>query len=302
MTERDILVILALARYYVLNRQQIQRLVFPQDENGRVTRRRLQSLVSEKFINRQTLQFCHPSQSPAPVYFPARKGVELLAEHFGDEHFLTTPTQSPVPHHTFHWLAVSDTHITFDEAIKRQSLVTMGGWLNEWDIVNKDESIPEKRFRLYTLIRESPRLVCAPDSAFLLSVADHSKIFYLEQDRATSGVAQIAASKTPGYAMLSQAFLHRRHFESTADTFSVLMVTPSERRRDALRKAIKDKPGAELWRFAHVADVTPEKVLFEPVWFSCKKEEPDPLVKQPLELNVIAATETPQSESEHAPQ
>lgn len=296
MTERDILVILALARYFVLNRQQIQKLVFPQDDNGRVTRRRLQSLVSEKFINRQTLQFCHPSQSPAPVYFPARKGVELLAEHYGDETFLATPTQSPVPHHTFHWLAVSDTHIAIDEAVKRQSVVTMGGWINEWDIVNKDESSPEKRFRLYTLLRESPRLVCAPDSAFLLAVAGHSKTFYLEQDRATSGVTQIAASKTPGYAMLAQTNLHRRHFQSTADSFSVLMVTPSERRRDALRKAIKDKPGAELWRFAHVADLIPDKVLFEPVWFSCKKEEPDPLVKQPADIHPGAVAEAPPSE------
>ena len=39
--------------------------------------------------------------------------------------------------------------------------VTLGGWINEWDIVNKDESVPEKRFRLYALIRESPRLICA---------------------------------------------------------------------------------------------------------------------------------------------
>ena len=46
ITERDILILVALVRYYVLNRQQIQRLVFPTDSNGRITRRRLQSLVS----------------------------------------------------------------------------------------------------------------------------------------------------------------------------------------------------------------------------------------------------------------
>ena len=291
ITERDFLIILALARYFVLNHQQIQRLVFPQDEQGRITRRRLQALVSEKLINRQALQFYHPSQSPAPVYFPARKGVELLAEHFSDQRFLTTPTQSPVPHHTFHWLAVSDTHITFDEAIKRQSLVTMDGWINEWDIVNKDESAPEKRFRLYTLLRENPRLVCAPDSAFLLSVKGRSKIFYLEQDRATSGVTQIAASKTPGYAALAQSNLHRRHFAASTENFSVLMVAPTERRRDALRKAIEDRPSAALWRFATATDLMPDKVFFEPVWFSCHKAEPDPLVKQPTDESASGTTQ-----------
>src|SRR6185369_16543392 len=99
-----------------------------------------------------------------------------------------------------------------DEAIKSQSAVTLDGWLNEWDICNKDESAPEKKYRLYTLIRESPRLVCAPDAAFLLTVKGHSKVFYVEQDRATSGVYQVASSKSPGYAALAEAGLQRRHF------------------------------------------------------------------------------------------
>jgi hypothetical protein len=55
--------------------------------------------------------------------------------------------------------------IALDEAISRQTDVKIEGWINEWDIVNKDESVPEKRFRLYTLIRENPRLSCAPDAA-----------------------------------------------------------------------------------------------------------------------------------------
>ena len=52
ITARDIAILLALVRYYVLNRVQIQRLCFPGDEDGRITRRRLQSLVDVKLINR----------------------------------------------------------------------------------------------------------------------------------------------------------------------------------------------------------------------------------------------------------
>ena len=167
LTDRDFAILCAVVRYYVLNRQQIQRICFPQDPNGRVTRRRLQALVAAGLLNRQNTLFCHPLAGPAaPVYFPSRKGCELLAEMYDDERFLATPTQAPIPHHTLHWLAVSDTHITLDDAIKTQTAVTLDGWLNEWDICNKDESAPEKRFRLYTLIRESPRLVCAPMQRF----------------------------------------------------------------------------------------------------------------------------------------
>ena len=56
ITERDIAILLALVRYYVLNRMQIQRLCFPTDENGRITRRRIQSLVDAKLINRTQMQ------------------------------------------------------------------------------------------------------------------------------------------------------------------------------------------------------------------------------------------------------
>lgn len=280
LTDRDFDILRAVVRYYVLNRQQIQRICFPQDSNGRVTRRRLQALVSAKLLNRHPTQFCHPVAGPAaPVYCPSRKGCELLAEMYDDERYLTTPTQAPIPHHTLHWLAVSDTHITLDDAIKAQTAVTLDDWLNEWDVCNKDETAPEKHYRLYTLIRETPRLVCAPDAAFLLTVNAHSKVFYVEQDRNTSGVRQIASSKTQGYAVMAHTEMHRRHYPTaTVNSFSVLMVAPTARRRDALRKAIHGKPGSELWRFAAVPDLTPRSFLNSPIFYPCTGD-PLPLVK-----------------------
>jgi hypothetical protein len=294
LTDRDFAILVAVVRYYVLNRKQIQQLCFPQDDKGRVTRRRLQLLVDAGLLNRQTTLFCHPHAAPpAPVYFPSRKGCELLAEQYDDERFLATPTQAPIPHHTLHWLAATDTHMTLDAAIALQNYVTLDGWLSEWDICNKDESAPEKRFRLYTLIRESPRLVCAPDAAFMLTVKSHSKVFYLEQDRNTSGVRQIAASKTQGYAVMAQFQMHRKHFPAaTVESFTVLMIAPTERRRDALRKAIHGKPGSELWRFAAVPDVTPERFLHSPIFFPCSGE-PVPLIKSPADASAATPVEQP---------
>lgn len=280
VTERDFAILLALVRYYVLNRSQIQRLIFPNDSSGRITRRRLQLLVDEHFINRQNVLIAHNNEQAAPVYFPARRGCEVLAELYDDERYLLAPTQAPVPHHTLHWLAVADTHIAFDAAMQNAE-VSIEEWLNEWDICNKDETTPEKRYRLYTLIREQPRLVCAPDAAFLLEVKGFSKVFYLEQDRSTSGVRQIANGKTPGYAAMIERQLHRRHFPQTnVDEFSVLMVAPSAKRRDALRKAIQQKPGASVWRFVDVHDLTPDRLLQAPIYFTCESDEPKPLLKR----------------------
>lgn len=282
ITERDIAVLRALVLYYVLSRVQIQRLCFPSDDVGRVTRRRIQALVEAKLANRTHMQVVNPLMgAPAPVYYPSRKGCEFLAGHDGDDKYLLTPTQTPQPHHLYHWLAVSDTHIALDKAIGGKPDVQLDGWLSEWDVANKDEQEPEKRFRLYTLIQQNPKLVCVPDAAFLLSVRGHKKIHYLEQDRNTSGVKQIAASKTAGYAAMAERQLHRRHFpETTLDAFTVLMVAPTPARRDALRAAIHGKPGAPLWRFVAADDLP--KLPFEPVLYATEKEAPaTSLVRRP---------------------
>ena len=267
-----------------IHRQQIQRLVFPEDTHGRITRRRLQSLIDADLLSRQPMLVCHPANGlPAPVYYPSRRGIELLAEASGDERLLVLPTQAPTMHHVWHWLAVSETHIAFDQAIGLQNDIHIVDWHNEYDIVNPAESSPEKRFRLYTLLRSSPRLICAPDAAFLLATRGHSKVFYLEQDRATTGVHQIAASKTQGYSVLAEVNGHRRHFpETTIDTFTVLMVAPNARRRDALRKTIGEKRGATLWRFASQEDMTPEKLLHAPIWYPCDGEPASLIKSNPL--------------------
>ncbi|MBI5759287.1 MAG: replication-relaxation family protein, partial [Planctomycetales bacterium] len=160
LTERDLAVLHALARYYVLSREQISRLCFPADKSGRITRRRLQTLLDAGLINRTNAPLYNPrGGDPWPAYFPAKRGGEYLAEVTGDDRFLAVPFQTPFSQHLEHWIAIAETHIALETAIARQSVATLDGWVNEWDTVNPDEAAPEKRFRLYTLIQPQPRLV-----------------------------------------------------------------------------------------------------------------------------------------------
>lgn len=288
ITERDFCILSKVVTYYVLSRPQIQRLCFPSDMTGRVTRRRLQALVSSGLLSRHRAEVVYPNSAPAgSVYYPSAKGVALLAEHTGDNAILLTPTQQPVAHHVAHWLAVSDTHISLNEAIAAQERVVLEGFINEWDVVNKEETEPHTRFRLHTLLSESPKLVAAPDAAFLLTVpvkselstVSFSKVFYLEEDRATSGVNQVAARKCKGYAALAERGLHAKHFPATnVATFTVLCITPNARRREALRKAFVGKVGSDLWRFAAGDELTPETFLHAPIWYPLSGD-PMPLVK-----------------------
>lgn len=296
VTDRDLQVVHALARYFVLNRQQIQRLCFDGDDDGRVTRRRLLKLVQLGVIQKQPLQMHNmDGGSPSSVYYPSRRGLEILAETLDDKRFLLVSSQSPQPHHVLHWLAVSDTHITIDAAIARQTDVQIDGWINEWDTVPASAATTvastEKHYRLLTTLQESPKLCCAPDAAFLLSRGAHKKVYYLEQDRNTSGVERIAAMKTKGFAELANRQWHRRHFpETTLPTFTVLMVAPTPRRRDHLRKAILNKPGWELWRFVSETEMNAETFLHAPILYRCDSDEPVPLVQPHVPVQPILIT------------
>jgi hypothetical protein len=280
ITERDTEILRAAADYYVLSRAHIGRLRFPDDNTGRATRRRLQVLVSAGLLNRTRTPVFNPNGgSPWPAYYPSRAGLEFLAEHFEDERFLAVSCRAPEPYHLHHFLAITETHITLDQAIAAQSNVRVDGWLNEFDVVSQQESAPERRYRLYTLLKESPRLICAPDAAFMLGLGDFRKVFYLEQDRATTGIRQVAARKIPGYAELACRGWHVRHFpQTTLNSFTVLLITPTPRRRDGLRKAIREKGGANLWKFASQTDITPDTFLFDPIFYPCEGD-PVPLVK-----------------------
>jgi hypothetical protein len=277
MIPRQLNILKAVAAYYTLTRAQIQEVTG--ETNARVLRKHLQQLVRLGLLNRTGMEVVNPGDgAPAPVYFLSRKGAELLAAEV-DERYLHCCTQTPNWQHLRHWTTVAQFHVVLDRAVALQDEARVGGWLGEWDVATTDEKEPEKRFTLYSLLREKPRLVSNPDAAFLLCVRGFAKVYYVEVDRATSGIQQIANSKSPGYAELLRTKRHRRHFETNMDTFGVLSISPTAGRRDLLRKALKGKDGCELWKFCCWPEFTPASVLLEPIWWPCEGE-PAPLIKR----------------------
>jgi Replication-relaxation len=292
---RDLDVLASVARYYTLTRSQINRLHFPADFDGRITRRRLMLLHDEGMINRTHMQVANPSMgAPAYVYYPSAKGCAFLAQELRDDRYKSVCTLTPHWTYLYHWVAVAQTHILLDQAVARLNGVKLdrwlaeapppGGvnvedWLSEWSIANPDEKEPDKRFRLYTKL--GPKLVCAPDAGFLLAKDGFRKAFYLEQDRDTTRSAErVAAQKCHGYAGLFERRLHiARHFPTTnVERFAVLFVAPSVNRRDALRKAFATRPAAWLYKFCAQTELSCETFLTAPIWHPCMGD-PGALVK-----------------------
>lgn len=273
-TVRNILIVLR--RYKFLNRAQIQRLFFPKDKDGSVTRN-----VLRKIKHAGLCRALHPPEnSSAPVvYVPTDAGCSVLAAETGDVSYLLDcqpNTKAWVSFH--HFLAVTDLFIKFDKALQNQTYVSMPCLFFEHDILNPDASDPKTRFKLYTQISE--KIVCVPDAACDLRVASFCRAYYWELERGTDSPMRVAAKKTPGYFGLSQGQHFKRHFAHAQD-MRVVAVCPNGPWRDALRKAMRDKPGAEFWLFAAVNDLSAETFLHAPVFYTAAAEHPKPLVKAP---------------------
>jgi hypothetical protein len=277
----DIGVIASVARYYTLTRAQINRLHFPADADGRLTRKRLRIIHEEGLVNRTAMQVVNPSMgAPAYVYYPSAKGCAFLAQELKDDFYTKVCTLTPNWMYLYHWIEVAQTHILLDQAVSKFPSVQVDDWMSEWSIANPEEKEPEKRYRLYTKL--GPKLVCAPDAAFLLAKDGCRKAFYVEQDRDTTKSAErVAAQKCHGYAGLFEKRAHiGRHFPTTnVEKFAVLFVTPSANRRDALKKAFCSKPASWLYKFTSQMELTSETFLTGAVWHPCEGE-PGALIKE----------------------
>ena len=74
--------------------------------------------------------------------------------------------------------------------------------------------------------------------------------------------------------------LHLRLFPSaTVEKFTVLVVAPTRKRINALRKSFSTKPACYLYKFASLEDLTEKTFLTGNIWYPCIGDEPGPLRK-----------------------
>ena len=266
LTPADQSLLAMLAKYYVLTREQLQRLSNSGHSSGRTTRKRLAKLLAEGFIARHNIPVALPNWSgAAPVYFPTKSGAEALASSFNDERFLAINTRHPRGDRLAHWIAVNETRMVIEQAIAKQNEVSLDGWINEWEPINKADAEPQ-HFTLHTQLCESPKLSCSPDAGFVLSLRGFSKVYYLERDLGTSSPHQVAARKTRGYAELSRQQGHFKHFaNSNVPTFSVLFVSTTPYRCTQLGKELRHREMPELWLMVDEHELTPESFLHSPI-------------------------------------
>ncbi len=278
-TDRDINVLELLLMCGFLVTSQIRAQLFPNDRDGSVCRDRLRKLEAAGYIIRRRAEVANPlTSNTMPVWIITERGICLLALRRNDASYLNQKPPCTRSWQNFtHYVCVADLMLTLRAAVAAQARVQLGPVYFEHTIVNAEADEPSKRYKLYQLQEEPKKIVCAPDAAFEIVVGKHRRAYYLELERGTDTPARVAAKKSPGYAMLRDTRKWRLHYPEAPD-FRVIVVSPTPAWRDSLRKAMKDKSGADLWMFAAGSELTTESFLHGEV-FTTVANGPRPLVR-----------------------
>ncbi len=158
-------------------------------------------------------------------------------------------------------------------------------WFNEDEIINPEEPDKSQHKRLRSEFENAPKVVCLPDAAFFIEYQKQRLVVYLEQDRDTFFFDRVAARKSPGYRNLLTQQRHRAHFPETSfNFFYVLVITPTQKRADLLRRAFakknKDHDVMKAYRFGSVDMLNEKNLFFEPVFSCCHHDDLVPLMKR----------------------
>lgn len=282
LTARDIAWMGFLRRYYYARTSQISEAYFPADADGSVTRSRVRLAEREGYVRRNHSQVTDPldPRTQSPIWALTLKGATALARATGDASLVLRAEPSFRDWLSLnHFASLTSLHWMIDRAIAAQTHVVLHGLCFEHEVADASASDPDKRYRLYT--RTSEKVVCVPDSGIMIQAGClPGRVIYMEREMGSDLPTRVAAKKHKGYAELAAHGLHRRHFPEAAD-FRVLCLAPSASWRDAIRDAMRDKPGADYWLFVASPDLTADTVLHSPIVHRCGHAGPVPLVPPP---------------------
>ena len=262
--DRDILRLLR--RYVYLRTNQIRDALIPHDDDGAITRGRMRKLAAAGLVRRYQPKLVDELGTTPPVFVLTLKGSSVLVAECNDRtQLLEVEPKFDDWMSLNHYCGLAAFHLLLDKAIADQTAVKLHHLYFEHEVIRPDQSDPAKKYRLYTVVTETPRIVCVPDSAFETEYMGYRRAWYVERETGSDTPARVASKKAKGYAGFQTTQLYRRHFP-LANDFRVLALCPSPAWRDALRREMKDKPGSDAWLFASQTDVRAESILHGPIW------------------------------------
>lgn len=254
------------------------------NQKDRQMRRSCERLSRRGLLRRSSPVYVDPlSNSAAYVYSSTENGLHVLAEQLGDPSVLLSPHSPPETTLVRHEILVTEIQLTLMKAVEAVTDVELLRPLRRGHIINPDEQ-DETKHRTFTFdLSNGKPLFCEPDFAFELKYHSARVGFCMELETGSNGAKRKIARCHQGYAALADETQQRfveLFPEVTKGPFIILAVAPTPGYRDAMRKAITDKPTAHLWRFAAFRDLSLQSFLFEPIWYRHDMKTPVTLLNR----------------------
>lgn len=265
----------------VLTIDQIRRLRYYQETTGRLSspdniRKRLKRLWDAGYLRGDVLQ-----ETNERIYFLGERGLEPLRTAYGlDQRRLYRPRSPETMQQLGHPLLVSECAVRFVESI-RGTDAELPELPPLWVPFYHTHAVADTRRRkhverfvtqedIWTPGHPEPFRI-RPDLVFALAHGTAWRLFFLEADRGSESVREIAL-KQEGYFHLQNAtdreapnqYLWQRY--GPAHDFRVLFVTTTARRVEVLRRQLGALPGFSLMAFSTTAAVKARNVVLEAVW------------------------------------
>jgi hypothetical protein len=238
---RDVAILKFIYEYGLLSGKQIQQLL----RFGCATRRnaRLRPLFDHGYVDRFFLPTLNGNAKILYVLGP--KGALVIAETLGLDVQVVKrrirQMRETKEMFLLHRLQANQTRLTLSSAMDQSSGMRMDLWRGE-------PELPEVRL--------------IPDGYCQYRYRDQLWSFFLELDRSTESHRRIQA-KVEAYLRFGLSGLYQRHFG--LKFFRVLLVALNEKRLLNLKRLIEKTTDKIFW-FATLEEITPETVLFSPIW------------------------------------
>jgi len=269
LTERDGWILEAIHAFDgMLADYQIQRLFFT---GRRRMQERMSLLFQHGYVSRPNRR--QRAAQPCMVYWLAKRGAEHVAGLSG---LMVTEIgwrKKPRWIQLTHDLAINDFRLDVMEACDLVPELELEQW------------VPEGAFRVFRdrvefqgvdgkrAVRE-----VRPDSLFVIRSSNYRSRFLLEIDRAKEDNPRFVEEKVlPGLAYLRSESYERRFGHKSGRW---LVVTTGEDRVANMKRQTEVAAGrdADVFYFTTFEQVTPEKVLINPIWEPAGSTEPVPLI------------------------
>lgn len=288
ITERDVAIVRAVARWRFMSSDQVVRYLTSLDSttSAQQVSRRLAHLFYRNFLDRPPHQHLQLSSFSHLIYGLGREGARLLAESGGDvdAHVQwTTKNARATSAFLLHTLETAEAMLHFEAACRERTdlrLLDHHDLLSYFPAATRELDDP---FRLRVSVQQDFKplaLNVIPDRLFSILVPDnHRHNFCLEIDRSTMSVAARRLTGKSSFARKITAYFaaweQDRHVHQwDMRGFRVLSVVPSEKRIHnmlAVQRSITGDRLAALFLYC-----TPERIAahgpLAPIWISSESD------------------------------